>query len=165
MLEGNLELLRDGLGVVVAPERNVAREDRRAAAHDVRLHDRGADVDEGDGLTTLAGIVHLELIAERETVDVHDRRHEPGVLDDGRVLEHLRLLDRDEDQVEHTVVLTHALKVEEHFVDREGHVMLGLELHDVGDFFGWYFRNLHFLDDQLSAADRDGAVGASHARA
>ncbi len=60
-------------------------------------------------------------------------------------------------------MLRHALEVEEHFVDREGHMMLGLELDDVGDFLGWHFRNLHFLDDQLSTAHGDGAVGGSHA--
>src|SRR5206468_6748082 len=79
---------------------------------------------------------------------------------DGGVLEHLRLLHRDQDQVEDTVVLADALIVEEHLVDGEGHVMLGLELDDVADFLRRHLRNLYFLDDQFPAADRNGAARA-----
>ena len=103
-------------------------EDRRAAPHDVGLHDRGADVDERDGLAAVARVVQLELVAEREAVDVDDRGREARVLDDGGVLEDLRLLHRDQDQVQHAVVLPDALVVEEDLVDREGNVMLRFEL-------------------------------------
>src|SRR6516165_3115316 len=56
-------------------------------------------------------------------------------------------------------MLTDALIVEEDLVDRERNVVFRLELDDVAHLFRRYFRNLHFLDDQLTAAHGDGAAG------
>src|SRR5712692_1508733 len=62
----------DRLGVTVAAEWDVTREDRRAPARYVRLHDGRADVDEGHGLVGALGHVELVLVLHGEAVDVDD---------------------------------------------------------------------------------------------
>src|SRR5207245_11536523 len=71
---------------------------------------------------------------------------------------------RHQDQVEDAVVLRDTLVVEEDLVDREGNVVLGLELDDVTDFLRGHLRNLNLLDDQFPATDRDRAARAFESR-
>ena len=50
--------------------------------------------------------------------------------------------------------------VDEHLVDGERDVVLGLETNDVVDLLGRHLGNLDLLDDELAAADGDDRVGA-----
>ena len=71
----------------MAPEGDVAREDRGAAADDVGFHDGRPDVDEGNRLVgTTVGMVELPLILDGEGVEVNDEGLEPRLLDGGHIL-------------------------------------------------------------------------------
>ena len=158
LLERDVQALRDGLRVVVPAERDVAREDRYAAPDHVRLHDRRADVDEGDRVGSAVGGVQLVLVLQSEPVEVHDHWGDLGLFGDGEVLGDLGLLHRDQDQVHVGVGLPDDLVVEEHLVNREGDVVLGLELDGVGDLLGRGLREQDLLDDDLAARHRDRRV-------
>ena len=101
-------------------------------------------------------LVELELVAEREAVDVHDHGVETRLFDHAHVLDDLGLLHGDQDQIHGAVVATHDVIVEEDLVDRERNVVLGFELHRVSQLLDRHFRNLDLLDDQLAPRHTDG---------
>ena len=77
-LERQVQLFLHRLGVGVAADRDVAREDRLIAAEDVDVDRARAGVEQHDDRLRLEAVVDLVRVLQRERVDIHDDRLRPA---------------------------------------------------------------------------------------
>ena len=155
---GTFELALQRVGVGVAADRDVAGEERLAAAQDVDVDGAGTEVDQRDDLQRIEAVVDLVGVLEREGVDVDDDGLTAGLGDDARVVGDLLLLGRDQQHVHRAGrgagALSHDLVVEIDVLNVERDVLLRLPVDRLGELGLGHLRQRDLLDDDRVARQR-----------
>ena len=146
------------VGVLIAADRNVARKQRNAAAHDIDVHHAGADVEQRDGLAGIGIVIHFEAVLQREGVDIHDRGILPRLRQHVGVIQNLVFLDRHQQNVHLRIHGLEQLVIQVHVGNVERNVLAGFGLDAVVKLFLGHHRQRNSLDDHRVARNRRGHV-------
>ena len=160
MIEGQVQVLLDGVGVLVAPHRDVTVEDGRAALDDVDVHNGRANVQQRDDAPGVDAVVHLVAVLEGEDVHVHDRGVLARLADGRGVVADLVLLHRHQQHVHVSAraAAFHDLVVQRDVLDVEGDVLLGFPVDGLGQLLGRHLGQADLLDDHGVARHAGGDV-------
>ena len=163
LLERQVQLLLQRLGVGVAADRDVAGEDRLVALEDVDVGRARAGVEQHDDLPGLDAVVHFEGVLQREGVDVDDDGGAAGLGDHAGVVGDLFLLRGDQQDVHRRLAAGRVagienLVVEVDVLDVEGDVLLGFPVDRLGELGVGHDRQRDLLDDHGVARQRGGDV-------
>src|ERR1700730_16952282 len=163
LVVGDVELLLDLLGELVAAHGDVAGEGGQPAGQHVDVHHRGACVDQHHGLVAGEVVVDLERVLYREGVDVDAHRvqarlgHHRGVVVDhvllGGYQEHVHL-----PRAAVAVGRRQDLDVDVHVLHVEGDVLLRLPLDALLQLLLGHAGHRDLLDDHAVAGHADGHV-------
>ncbi len=91
-------------GNVTSPFEDVPCECRYAILHNVNIHHVGADVDEGNNLSSFHRIIGLIHVFERKSVDVHNHGGQSGLQEDGQIIVNDILLGGNQNNIHEFVV-------------------------------------------------------------
>ena len=98
-LEAQIQFLLQRIGVLMPAHRNVAREQRRRAFHDVDVHHARTQVEQRDDLGRSGFIVELVAVLQCERIDIHNSRSFAGHREYVGVVQNLVFLDSHEQDV------------------------------------------------------------------
>ena len=161
-LVGHVQLTLQRVGVGVAANRDVAREERLAAAQDVDVDGARAEVDQRHDHVRVEPVVDLVGVLQREGVDVDDDGRAAGLGDDAGVVGDLLLLRGDEEDVHRArggaAALPDDLVIQVDVLDVEGDVLLRLPVDGLGELLLGHLGQRDLLDDDGVARERGGDV-------
>ncbi len=161
VLIAQVEFFLQRVGILISAHRNVAREQRDAAPHDIDIHDAGADVQQRHGLAGIGVVVQLVAVLQREGVDIHDRRRLAGLRQHVGVIQNLVLLHRHQQHVHLRIQRFQQLVVEIHVGNIEGNMLAGFGLDAVVKLFFGHHGQRYPLHDHRVARNRRGHRSAS----